>query len=254
MGLAAQTAPAPPAQSPSQAVVEAAGHIRPPDPGYRFPVGETYVYEVEWRLWTAGTATLRMDAADGEYRVTGTADSTGVASLLYTVEDRFESFFDPRTFCSSRLTKNTHEGFRRRETKLAFDYARKRSLRDVRNLKNNQAVHDEDDIPACVTDVLSGLFYIGSLPLQPGATYTFPLNDGKTEMVRAHVEAREEVKVPAGTYRAVRVQPEATSGVLKERGRVWLWYSEDGTRFPVQMRARMFWGTITFRLARIDKK
>jgi hypothetical protein len=34
---------------------------------------------------------------------------------------------------------------------------------------------------------------------------------------------------------------------------VWVWYTDDAQRIPVQMRARMGWGTLTFRLARVDK-
>ena len=71
---------------------------------------------------------------------------------------------------------------------------------------------------------------------------------------RVDPKAREEVRAPAGTFQAIRVQPRAASGVLKDRGQVWIWYSDDAARIPVQMRARMFWGTLTFRLVRIDRK
>jgi hypothetical protein len=72
--------------------------------------------------------------------------------------------------------------------------------------------------------------------------------------VTARVEGRESIKTPAGTFSTVRVAPEAASGVLKDRGRVWIWYTDDGRHLPVQMRARMFWGTLTFRLQRIEGK
>ncbi|HEV8182940.1 MAG TPA: DUF3108 domain-containing protein [Candidatus Angelobacter sp.] len=35
---------------------------------------------------------------------------------------------------------------------------------------------------------------------------------------------------------------------------MWVWYSDDAARIPVQMRARMAWGTLTFSLLRVDKK
>jgi len=35
---------------------------------------------------------------------------------------------------------------------------------------------------------------------------------------------------------------------LKEKGAIWIWYSDDEKRLPVQMKARMFWGTLLFRL------
>jgi hypothetical protein len=68
------------------------------------------------------------------------------------------------------------------------------------------------------------------------------------------VEGAEQIKTPAGTFNTFRVQPQAASGVLKQKGRVWIWYANDATRVPVQMRARMYWGTLTLILQRIDKK
>ena len=253
--LSGQSQP-PQAPGPSAGVViESESRITPPPPSYSFPSGQALSYDVEWRLLTAGTATLRLDASGSEGRVTATADSTGVFSALYPVHDRFEALFDSRTFCSTHITKHTEEGFRRLDTAIRFDYARRKSVLQEKNLKSGNSKQDENDIPGCVTDVVSGIFYLRSRPLQVGQTYTFPLNDGgKTNDVRARVEAREDVKTPAGTFHTLRVQPEASSGVVKSKGRIWIWYSDDAGHIPVQMRARLFWGTLTLQLARVEKK
>jgi hypothetical protein len=237
------------------ATIGPVAQIHPAPDNHTFPNGQAFVYQAEWRLWTAGTARIEIDQAGDNERVRGTAEASGVVALLYPVHDRFESTFDRRTFCSQTLTKHTEEGFRARETLINFNYARRRSILDETNLKSGQAKHVEHDIPGCVTDILSGVFYVGSLPLAPDATYTFPLNEGgDTVDVRVHVEAREQVKTPAGSFSTIRVSPEAASGLLKSRGRVWIWLSDDARRIPVQMRARMLWGTLTFRLVRIDSK
>ncbi|MGE0406701.1 MAG: DUF3108 domain-containing protein, partial [Candidatus Korobacteraceae bacterium] len=81
------------------------------------------------------------------------------------------------------------------------------------------------------------------------------LNDGgETVDVTVQAEASEAITTPAGEYKTIRVAPQAASGPVKDKGRMWIWYSDDANRIPVQMRARMFWGTLTFRLLRIDKK
>ena len=254
VSVAQKPPPHPPlAPAPAQDTISSSSGIRPPAE-LHFTSGETYVYEVEWRLWKAGTAMLRIEDAGSEQRVLATADSTSVAALLYTVRDRFEAFFDRKSFCSRNITKHTQEGFRRLQTSIRFDYARRKSVLEETNLRWNQSKRVENDIPECVTDVVSGIYYLGSQPLAPDATYSFPLNDGgRTTQVEAHVEAREEVRTPAGTFQTVRVQPRAATGVLKDRGQVWIWYSDDVARIPVQMRARMFWGTLTFHLVRIDR-
>ncbi len=241
-----------PGQSPPQAAIT--GSIQPPPSGFQFPNNTTYVYEVEWRLWNAGTATIKMENLAGEQHVHVEADSAGFVSLLYKVHDRFDSYFDPRTFCSSRILKHTEEGLRKRDTAIRFNAARGKAELAETNLRSNERKQAEHDIPACVTDVISALLYAGSLPLADGATYVFPLADGSdTVDVKLHVQGREQVKTQAGTFRAVKTEPEANKGVLKERGRVWVWFTDDAQRIPVQMRARLFWGTLTFKLLRVEK-
>jgi len=175
-------------------------------------------------------------------------------AVLYRVADRFESYVDAKTLCSSKIVKHTEEGSHRRDTVITFDYGRGKSVLDEHNLKTNQQKHVENDIPNCVTDVISGILYVASLPLQVGATYTFPLNDGgNTVTVQANVEGKEQVKTPAGTFQTIRVGSEGNSGVLKNRGRIWIWYTDDDQHLPVQMRAKLLWGTLTVYLSSVTK-
>jgi len=243
----------PGAATASQSAIEAPGLTRRPD--YQFPLGETFVYGAQWRVFNAGVATLRVEQAGQENRVVGTAYAIGSAALLYHVQDKFESFLDPATFCSHSTSRQVEEGFRRVNTNITFDYQRAKAVFDQRNIKKNESKHLEHDIGSCVTDMLSGIYYAASLPLQPGRNYTIPLNDGgATILVNLHVEAREQIKTPAGTFNTLRVQPEATTGLLKDKGKIWIWYSDDAAHIPVQMRGRMYWGTLTLMLQRIDRK
>jgi Protein of unknown function (DUF3108) len=247
------------APTPSPPLVEQSAMVAPsiarPRPEYQFPVGQTYVYGGEWRLFNAGIGTLRMEQAGQEHRIVGTADAAGTVALLYHVQDRLESFLDPSTFCSHQTSRHIEEGFRRVETHITFDYQHGKAVLDHKNIKKKESKHEEHDIPNCVTDMLSSVYYVASLPLLTGKTYSFPINDGgPTVTVVVHVEAREQVKTPAGTFNAIRVQPETASGVLRDKGKIWVWYSDDAARVPVQMRARMSWGTFTFFLLRVEKK
>ncbi len=174
--------------------------IAPPRPNYPFPDGHSYVYSAEWHLITAGTGIVRMEAAGKERKVTASAESAGAVNVIFPVHDRFESHFDPRTFCSLSIFKHSEEGSHKRETSIHFDYARKKSTLDEKNLKTGETKHVENDLAGCATDVITGFYYLQSLPLQLGASYEFPISDGKTTIVRATVEKREQIKVPAGTF------------------------------------------------------
>jgi len=243
------------APAPNVPSMGSASRIESPAPNYRFPDDKTLVYDAEWRLWNAGTATITMTPEGASRRINGAAISIGFAALLYTVQDRFESHFDSHTFCSEHLYKHTEEGTHKRDTNILYDYRQRKAVLDEKNLKTSEPKHQMEDIPGCVTDVLSGIFYLGSLPLLPNSVYLFPLNDGgKTVDVKATVEGKEQVKTLAGTFNTIRVRTEAESGPVKKRGSIWLWYSDDASRIPVQMRARAFWGTLNVKLNRVEGK
>jgi len=239
--------------APAATIGQAPVRIVPPPPNYRFPDFESYVYTAEWHLITAGTATVRMEAAGSERKVLATAESQGAVNVIFPVHDRFEAKFEPRTFCSNSIFKHTEEGPHRRETSIHFDYARKKIVLDEKNLKTGETKNVENDLQGCATDVITGFYYLQSMPLQLGSVYEFPISDGKTTIVRATVEKREQVKVPAGTFSALLVSAEATSGPLQSKGKVWAWYSDDASHTPVQMRSKLGWGTLLFRLQRIEK-
>ncbi len=101
-------------------------------------------------------------------------------------------------------------------------------------------------IPACVTDSLSAIFYVASQPLGDGASFSFPLGDAvRTVPVTMKVLGHEEIKTPSGTYQTVRVEPTADASIVKNRGNIMIWYTDDARHLPVQIRALLFWGTIT---------
>jgi Protein of unknown function (DUF3108) len=231
----------------------APAQISPPRPNYPFPDGRGYVYSAEWHLINAGTGLVRMDVDGDKRKVTATAESSGAVNVIFPVHDRFESRFDPRTFCSLSIFKHSEEGTHKRETSIQFDYAHKKSALDEKSLKTGETKHVENDLEGCSTDMVTGFYYLQSLPLQLGARYEFPISDGKSTIIRASVDKREQIKVPAGTFPAVMVTAEATSGSLQAKGKVWVWYSDDASHTPVQMRVKLGWGTLLFRLQRIEK-
>jgi Protein of unknown function (DUF3108) len=231
----------------------APAQISPPHPNYPFPDARGFVYSAEWHLITAGTGVVRMDVDGDRRKVTATAESSGAVNVIFPVHDHFESRFDPRTFCSLSIFKHSEEGTHKRETSIQLDYAHKKSTLDEKSLKTGETKHVENDLEGCTTDIVTGFYYLQSLPLQLGARYEFPISDGKSTIVRASVDKREQIKVPAGTFQTVMITAEATSGPLQAKGKVWVWYSDDPSHTPVQMRVKLGWGTLLFRLQRIEK-
>jgi hypothetical protein len=229
--------------------------LSPPRAGFSFPQKQTLTYSVDWRVFPAGTAVLHFEAAGDRENLTASADTIGAINLLFHVSDRFQSSFDRDLGCTYDFNKQTVEGRRQVNSTLHLDYAQNRAFLDEKNLGTKQTKHIESGTPACLTDLLTGVFYASSQPIALGHNFVIPVFDAmRVVPVTMKIEGREEIKTPLGTFKTLRVQPTADAGVVKNRGNIWIWYTDDERHLPVQMRARLFWGTITFRLTGNDNK
>lgn len=229
--------------------------LPPPDAGFVFPQKQTLTYSVDWRVFPAGTAVIHFEAAGDRERVNATAYTIGAINLLFHVNDRFQSEFDRQKGCSYQFNKQTVEGRRQIDSTLHLDYAQSKSVLNQKNVVNGQVTRAESPIPSCLTDLLSGIFYLASQPLNVGHNFVIPVADAqRTIPVTMKVEGFEQVRTPLGTFKTIRVQPTADAGVVKNRGNIWIWYTDDERHLPVQMQARLFWGTITFRLISNENK
>jgi hypothetical protein len=244
LGIGAK--PAPPVVIPT---------LQPPVPGYEFPAHETLTFAVDWRVFTGGMAVFHLDRDGNQLRITATGDTVGAVNMLFPVVDRFQSSMDTVTGCSGGFSKQTQEGRRKMTDDLAFDYhAGKQTLVEKNLVKNTQKTLTAN-VPACVTDSLSAIFDAASQRLVVGQSFGFPLADSmRTVTVIMKAETHEEIKTPAGTFQTIRVQPTAEEGVVKNRGNIWIWYTDDARHIPVQIQARLFWGTLTFDLQSIEEK
>jgi hypothetical protein len=141
-----------------------------------------------------------------------------------------------------------------REAKVTFDpEAKKVSYLERDKTKNNAVIlQKETDIPPCVHDVVGGLFFIRTLNLEPGQSAQIPVSDGKKMvMVKVEAQAREDLKIPLGTFKTIRYEVGLFNGALYQRSaHVNLWLTDDRRRLPVQIKVRMTFtvGTITMTL------
>jgi Protein of unknown function (DUF3108) len=235
------------------AVPQSLPPLPPPAANFAFPVKQTLTYSVDWRVFPAGTATFHLEQVGSMQHVVATGESIGAVNLLFRVNDRFESSFNRTTGCSSSFAKQLQEG--RRQVTSTLRFLEGKQVLEEKNLVSGTSKHQEAPIPPCVTDLMSAIFYGGSQALQPGGSFRMPLADAMRVVdVTMKAEAREQVVTLAGTFQTIRVQPMADAGVVKNRGNIWIWYTDDDRHMPVQMRARLFWGTITMRLVSMASK
>jgi hypothetical protein len=220
---------------------------------YSLPGKETLIYNIEWRLFSAGKAKVQfLQEPRQGYQVNLHVESTGFVSKLFKVEDEYSTNLNP-SLCAETVQLSAHEGSRDRETKITFDPNTKRaSYLERDRAKNAVVAQHEIDVPGCVHDVVGGMFFLRTLNLEPGQSAMIPVSDGKKSvMAKVEAQAKEDVKAPEGVFHTIRYEVYLFDNVLYRRAaHLNVWVTDDRRRLPVQIRVRMTFtiGTINLLL------
>lgn len=204
--------------------------------GPRFTVGEEMTYRARVpSLGTIGRGSMRIAAAE---QVRGTPTYHLVFEFsgrvgLARLEDRTESWLDPRSMTSLR--------FRKRERSPLASRSEAVELFPAEQRWTSAQGESEGSPTAAPLDELSFLYFIRTLPLNTGETLTLRRHfDTERNPVTVQVLGREELTVPAGRFHTVLVEMRVRDpkrfggeGVLR------LHLSDDAHRTPVRISSAM---------------
>lgn len=226
-----------------------------------FAPGEKLTYEVLWSIFSAGEVSATLRSVNGgpadAFEVVTAARSQGFVSLLYNVQNEFHSLFDPRTVCSRSIVKKINEGRRHKETRIVFDGQRKLAILDERDptRPHDPPKHAENEIPACVEDVVTAFYFLRHQDFQVGKPIKLPVNDGsKTYDVTVEVQAREPIQTPLGNREAFRLEPKVFGGLFKRKGRMLIWFSDDEQHLPLRIKFLVSIGSLTGTLRSVSQQ
>ncbi len=171
------------------------------------------------------------------YWIRSLAYSTGIVGQIYPVCDTVESFVDVDSFYPWYFRKSVREGKFRDRYEIKFDQVNHRAIRE--------GVFDVETYPR-VQDILSAFYYVRTLDLEPGDTIPLPYHDnGGNYPLKVIVHRRERVKVPAGEFDCLVIEPViAVGGLFKKKGRMWVWITDDKTKMPVKMVSKIPVGSV----------
>ena len=220
-------------------------------------VREDLEYEVEWRLISAGRAKLSLSESPSktqpEREMKLHLESTGLVSRLFHVNDDYTANAND-AYCAESTFMAAHEGNRERETKVDFDASVHKAFFHERDLTKNTTISHEVGIPNCAHDILSGLYQLRTMALEPGKTVYLPISDGKKSVsLKIECQRREEIRTLLGPQKTLLCEIFAFNDVLYRRpGHVHVWLSDDARRVPVQIEIRLQFtiGTVTLKLAK----
>jgi hypothetical protein len=212
-----------------------------------FGAGERLEFSVGYGMIKAGTAVMEIPEIvklDGRrcYHIISTAQSNKVFSVFFKVDDKVESFMDMYGLYSLRYDKHIREGKFKAEASMVFDQG------------NHLAIYhsgkDTFQVPEYAQDVLSAFYFVRTQDLQVGKSiFVDNHTDRKTYSLEVKVLRKERVKVEAGEFDCLVVEPLLkTPGIFEQKGSLTVWLTDDEVKMPVLMKSKVFIGSISTEL------
>lgn len=216
-----------------------------------FGVGERMEYDVKYGiLGTVGKGVLQVAEIDTirgypSYRL----DFTLKGGIPFAkVDDRYQSWLDVSRLISHRYDQDVDEvGYQRHRIIDFFPSEGRWERVDV--VETGELA---TDVPL---DDISFLYFVRTLPLEVGETYTIPRywkDEGNP--VTVEVLRREKVRLPAGEFNTIVVRPIIkTKGLFSEGGEAEVYFTDDDRRMLVQLKTKVSFGTLNLVLRRFEE-
>lgn len=227
-----------------------------------FPVGETHIWNVGYLGFSAGTAIAKIESHKyinnrKVYHLHGTAKSSSIMNLFYSLDDIVESFID-------------FEGFFTHRFHMILDETKqKRDSIEIHNIENmsvfwwSRLNHAEKGfiekkethpITPYTQDMFSALFYLRTLHLHDGKVAKFPIAvEGKELEAEVEVVRHEECHTVVGKRRCAVLKPETKlQGVLQKTADNFIWITDDDQRLIVKIEANVKIGSIAVTLEKYE--
>jgi hypothetical protein len=218
----------------------------PAAPRLPFTVGERLVYQGKYTWISLGTAEATIEALDTVrgHEVFRVGFTIKAGRLGINVNDVYTSWFDSHTLSSYRYEQRIHEP--KYTADRSYEIFPDRALYALKGDTNASVSNPLDDG--------SFIYFIRTIPLEVGKTYTFNqyfMADRNPVILK--VDRRDTIDVPAGRFACVVIKPIIISrGLFSEGGHAEVWVSDDDRRIIVQMTSGLKIGSLNMYLKSIE--
>ena len=223
--------------------------ILPGQSAWPFQIGERLTYNVSYTGITAGQASLEVvnDTVVNNYHqlhIRFKARTTFPVSSIYTINDQVDTWLDSKYLYTKKLTKNIREGNYKNDSYTIIDYDQSIAITNGDTVIIDQFLRDSYSL----------FYFLRTIPLIIGETIDFTAFDGKKiTPFQVITKTKETINTMAGTFPCLVVKPfrEGTT-LLKNKGDMMIWFSDDKNRLPIQIRIKLKYGSMLLKLNDIN--
>lgn len=215
-----------------------------------FQAGEELKYKLRYGFISAAEGVLSVKDSElqfsspNSFHLMARGKTSNAFSLLFPVDNRYNSYIDSKTYLPYFYTENISEGKYRRTDVVRFDH------------RNRKVTGNKGEFTSSTSqtfDLLSAYYFARNLDLtnvKPGQSFklSYFLND---EIATLGIEyiGIETINTELGKLECLKFSPELKPGrVFKKDSRMYLWVTNDGNRIPVRANVEILVGTVSLEL------
>jgi hypothetical protein len=214
-----------------------------------FQEGEELSYRLKYGILSAAEGVLKVERTNllfdnkPTFHLVASGKTAGAFSVFFTVNNRYDSYIDKKTFLPYYYTEDIREGKYRRNDKISFD----QKAKIVSGNKGEFKGADQ------TFDLLSAYYFARNLDLSSvkiGDTFkmNYFLSDEVTSLGITYV-GKERIKTSMGTFDCLKFNPEIAPGrIFRKDSKLYLWVTDDGNRIPVKAKVEILVGSVTLEL------
>jgi hypothetical protein len=188
-------------------------------------------------------------------RFTLDAVTKGLLRKLFGLNFRqhIESTVEPSSFSVLQTTKLDEQGKRKRTSEAIFDKTAGKVVwteRDPNDPTREPRVVT-NQINGAVQDIASAFYFLRTQPLILGKRFEILISDsGQVYRIPFTVSEKKMIKTVLGRVQTLKVDPEifGEGRLLRGKGKMSIWFTEDSRHIPVKARINNEMGTIDIKL------
>ncbi len=189
-------------------------------------------------------------------RLVGDVVSKGLFPRIagFRFHEHVESSVDPDPFTVLRTSKLEEQGKRVRASEAVFDHEARKVTWTERDPNQLQPRASAVAFSEPIQDVLTVIYFLRTQKLEVGKTFEVPLSDsGRVFRFSVAVVERKQLNTVLGRVSAVRVDPAlfGENGLVRSRGSLSIWITDDNRRLPVKAQLKVDIGTFDIKLKRV---
>lgn len=201
-----------------------------------------YNLSAVWVAAAKASFSTQLETLDGRpvFHVTGLGNTIKSYDWIFSVKDKYETYIDTTTMLPMKFVRDIHEdGYK------LYQYVRFNQVQKKAYTLNNKVF----DVPACVQDVLSAVYYARNIDYsryKPGDKIPFDMFlDDQVYHLYIRYMGKFKITTKYGTFNTIKIKPLLVEGTLFKGGeKMEVYVSDDDNHIPVRISSPILVGSI----------